>query len=160
MNMYEIMLEQIQDSYLSLNPTDKITDKNKIQTLELANYYSSNVLEILKTNLASLIQISVSLNNLFDTDNCTSVLVAIGNELDVIKLDKSEKHPLLTIHYPILPEIHKETFFELSKYIYYGIANLKHYDSIKTHLDKNSFSNKNTLEKLIHLSNQLPLLTV
>lgn len=159
MNMYEIILEEIQDSYLALSPTDKVNNDNQKQTLELANYYSNSILENLKITLADLIQISVS-QNLFDTKLATNVLISIDNELYNIKLGDCKKHSLYTIHMPIIPEIEKETFFNLSKHIYYGIANLKHYDAIKTHLDPSHYSNKNTLEILILLSNKLPLLTV
>jgi hypothetical protein len=159
MNMYEIILEEIQDSYLALSPTDKVNNDNQKQTLELANYYSNSILENLKITLADLIQISVS-QNLFDTKLATNVLISIDNELYNIKLGDCKKHSLYTIHMPIIPEIEKETFFNLSKHIYYGIANLKHYDAIKTHLDPSHHSNKNTLEILILLSNKLPLLTV
>jgi hypothetical protein len=157
--MYEIILEEIQDSYLALSPTDKVNNDNQKQTLELANYYSNSILENLKITLADLIQISVS-QNLFDTKLATNVLISIDNELYNIKLGDCKKHSLYTIHMPIIPEIEKETFFNLSKHIYYGIANLKHYDAIKTHLDPSHYSNKNTLEILILLSNKLPLLTV
>jgi hypothetical protein len=159
MNMYEIILEEIQDCYLALPPADKVNNDNQKQTIELANYYSNSILENLKITLADLIQISLS-QNLFDTKLATNVLVSIDNELDNIKLGDCKKHSLFTIHMPILPEIEKETFFNLSKHIYYGIANLKHYDAIKSHLDISQHSNKNTLEILILLSNNLPLLSV
>ena len=159
MNMYEIILEEIQDSYLALSPTDKVNNDNQKQTLELANYYSNSILENLKITLADLMQISVS-QNLFDTKLATHVLISIDNELYNIKLGDCKKHSLYTIHMPIIPEIEKETFFNLSKHIFYGIANLKHYDAIKTHINPSHHSNKNTLEILILLSNKLPLLTV
>jgi hypothetical protein len=159
MNMYEIILEEIQDCYLALPPVDKVNNDNQKQTIELANYYSNSILENLKITLANLIQISLS-QNLFDTKLATNVLISIDNELDNIKLGDCKKHSLFTIHMPILPEIEKETFFNLSKHIYYGIANLKHYDAIKAHLDNSQHSNKNTLEILILLSNNLPLLSV
>jgi hypothetical protein len=159
MNMYEIILEEIQDCYLALPPADKVNNDNQKQTIELANYYSNSILENLKITLADLIQISLS-QNLFDTKLATNVLISIDNELDNIKLGDCKKHSLFTIHMPILPEIEKETFFNLSKHIYYGIANLKHYDAIKSHLDISQHSNKNTLEILILLSNNLPLLSV
>jgi hypothetical protein len=160
MNMYEIILEEIQDSYLALSPTDKVNNDNQKQTLELANYYSSCILENLKNTLDSLIKISLSLDSLFNTELSTNVLISIHDELDNIKLGDCKKHSLYTIHMPIIPEIEKETFFNLSKHIFYGIANLKHYDAIKTHINPSHHSNKNTLEILILLSNKLPLLTV
>lgn len=160
MNMYEIMLEEIQDSYLALPPTDKVNNNNLEQTLQLADYYSSLVLENLKIYNAELIRISLSMSNLFKTEECTKILVKIGNELDLLIFNNSKKHLLYTLHMPIFPEDDVNTFFNLSKNIYYGIANLKHYDAIKLTLNSNSKSYKNNLENLISLSNSLPLITV
>lgn len=90
MNMYEIMLEEIQDSYLALPPTDKVNNNNLEQTLQLADYYSSLVLENLKIYNAELIRISLSMSNLFKTEECTKILVKIGNELDLLIFNNSK----------------------------------------------------------------------